>query len=71
MQYSGAMPVATLGTAGGPMDWFHALPQITRTYGFLTFVCAAMISWGLPQIMYFPLDWRQVFTHFQVRHPPS
>ena len=61
------MPVNTLATAGGPMDWFNAIPKLTRTYGVLTVVCAAMISWKLPQVPYLILDWREVITHFQVR----
>lgn len=61
--------VNTLSNTGGPLDWFQALPKITRTYAISTVVVAAMISWNLPGVSFLLLQWPKVWPGLQVCSP--
>jgi hypothetical protein len=59
--------VGTFNSAGGAMDWFNQLPKVTRGYAALCVFTAACVSWKIPIIQYFFLDWTKVYGSFQVR----
>jgi hypothetical protein len=53
------------------MDWFNALPKLSRTYAAILVCTAACISWRMDAVYLLLLDWRKVFYGLQARCKPG
>lgn len=50
------------------MDWFNALPKLSKYYAASLVVCGACMSYKIPQVYMLVLDWSSVMFKFQVRY---
>lgn len=51
---------------GGPMDWFNALPKLSKMFAASLVITGACIKLQISAVYFLLLDWSLVFNKLQV-----
>lgn len=63
-----AMPVTNLREdTGGPMDWFNALPKLSKYFAGSLVISGACLTYRIPAVFFLFLDWKAATYKLQVR----